>query len=177
MKPSKLWTCLFVLVLIASACGGDDDSGGTTNPDSDQTSGDSTSDDGGSDDGDSGEEDENGEGAASASGTDFPEGTDEDFPVPVPAGWEIDIFEELAEQGATMSGGVSVLYSNDDFDRIIAFYDQWTGEDTVDYVRSEAGDAIIYSRMESPIYTINVTGNHEERDQTFTSLLITIPQG
>lgn len=172
MKPSKLLAVLFVLVLIATACGGGDDNGSTANPDSDQTSGNEETSDGGSDEGDGGED--GGDSAPSASGTAFPEGIDEDFLVPVPAGWEIDIYEELAEQGVTLSGGVQVLYPNDDFDRIIAFYDEWTEQDTVDHVRSEVADTIVYSRMEAPISQITVQRNYEERDGTWTFLVITV---
>lgn len=142
--------------MVVAGCGSGDEGAATTQATNQSV------DDGGDDDGDGGDEGEGGgDSAPSASGTAFPEGIDEDFLVPVPAGWEIDIYEELAEQGVTVSAGVQVLYPNDDFDRIIAFYDDWTEQDSVDHVRSEAGDTIVYQRMEAPVSQITVQRNFE----------------
>lgn len=176
MKSRRFWVLLFAVVLAAAACGGDNGSDPPTSS-SDQSPDDNSVDNGGTDDGGDEDGSSNAGNTSSPSGTAFPEGIDEDFPVSVPAGWEIDIYEELAEQGVTVSAGVQVLYANDEFGRIVAFYDDWTGTDTADYVRSEAGDMIIYSRTESPVYTITVTKNHEERDSLFTYLLITVLGG
>lgn len=118
-----------------------------------------------------------GDTAPPASSDDGPVGTDEDFPVPVPAGWEIDIYGELAEQGATVSSGVQVLYPAEHFDSIVAFYDDWTTSQPTEYSRTVAGDQILYIGMESPIYWITVTANEEQRDQTWTLLQVVLAEG
>lgn len=182
MKSRRFWVLLFAVILVAVACGGDDDADSPTSDAGQSTTEDST--DTGSDDteasdnaDDESAEDDGGD-AATASGTAFPEGIDEDFPVPVPAGWEIDILEELAEDGLTVTnGGVQVMYANDDFDRLVTFYDEWTGTDTADYVRSEAGDSMVYQRMESPVYQITFTKNTEEQGNLYTLLVIVVIDG
>lgn len=171
MKPNKLWACLFVLVLIASACGRGD-GGGTTAPDSDQTSGNGNGDDGGSDDGDSGNAGTGGEddssGAAPDSG-DLPASVPDDFPIAIPPGWEVDLNGEI---GLTVSAP-RLLYSADAYDEIVAFYDEWTAAQPEEYSRGEdpQGGGVTYTGgPEGSVRLITVTANHEERDATWTLL-------
>ena len=155
---------IVLLVALTGCSAGDDNSaspGDTVQP--------ATGDDSGSD----------GDAPESAGGGDTsptqsdgsPAGAGEDFPIAIPNGWEIDIHAEI---GLTGSGGVQLLYPDDEFDTLVAFYDQWTSDQTDEYAKSEADDLILFTRMDSPAYTIAVTGNHEERGDRFTLLQLSV---
>lgn len=141
---------LIIMAMIVAGCGSDD--GAAPDP-TEQSSGGGTGDGGDADSSDS------------AAG-DLPKSVPEGFPVAIPAGWEIDVNEEM---GLTVSAA-RLLYSSDEYDNLVAFYDEWTGSDSSEYSRTEASDSIIYTRLESPTYLISITRDHEERDQTWTLL-------
>lgn len=169
MKPRTLLSVSLVLAMVIAGCGGSDE-GAPTTQGSGQTADNGGDGGGGGDDGTN----DGGDTAPPAASGDGPVGTDEDFPVPVPAGWEIDIYGELAEQAGIVNSGVQVLYPADDFDSIIAFYDDWTTSQPAEYSRTVAGDQVLYIGMESPIYWITVTANEEQRDQTWTLLQVVL---
>ncbi|KAA3640242.1 MAG: hypothetical protein DWP92_03345 [Armatimonadetes bacterium] len=157
MTRRTILALLLVLALVVAGCGGSGEDTPTTQGDEQPAP--------------------NGNSAPPAASNEGPVGTDANFPVPVPAGWEIDIYGELAEFGATVGPGVQVLYPADEFDGIVAFYDDWTTSQSTEYARTEAGDQILYVGMEEPIYWITVTANEEQRDRTWTLLQIVLASG
>ncbi len=92
----------------------------------------------------------------------------------IPGGWDKDI---LADLGLTQTTGAQLLYPREDFDRIVAFYDQWTADQSDDYLKTEGPDIVVFSGTESPIFTISVSRDIEEGDTLYTQLLVVIPEG
>lgn len=151
MKPSLARACLFVLVTVAAGCGGTaDDPTSTT-----QQSGNTQTSAGGS-----------------AGGSGAPPSVSDDFAVDIPDGWQIDL---LGEIGMTNTSGVQLLYPADSFNRIVDFYDDWTESQDDTYTRSDEGDMVIF--LVPGETTIAITRGHEERDQTWTLLLVATPGG
>lgn len=150
---------LITLILVTSlvACGGGDDAS-----DADPTA--SGTDNGGADGTAT---------AAAASNGDRPAGAGEDFPVAIPGGWVIDIH---GRAGLEIQNQIQVLYPLDQFDSVVAFYDQWTVDQPAEYARSETEDSVLF-RLTSPIHLITVSDNYEEQGQRYTVLQITAAGG
>jgi hypothetical protein len=150
--------------ILSSACGPGDSSTETTGANQPADNGGVADGSGGGD----GSDDGNGRGTdGPGPGNDgLPDSVPEDFPIAIPPGWSIDINAEI---GLSASAAF-LLYPSGDFDAIVDFYDEWTTSQPDEYARTEAGDQVIYTRMETPTYLISVTRNHEERDQTWTLL-------
>ncbi len=173
MTPKRLMAVMFALVLVLAACGGDDSGDSDSDEDSNQSSQDGTgSDNGGNSDGDGNGASSGGD-SSGVDGTGFPQGADEDFPIPVPEGWEIDVYAELAEEGVTLTGGVQVYYPQDEFDEIVAFYDEWYDNvpDPDQWARSETVGTVVYTRV-SPLAQISISQDVEERGELRTFLTI-----
>lgn len=167
MSSKQLWAALLALTLIIAACGGDDGGSDATSPSSDQTSGGSNSDDGG-------DGDESTPGGGGFTGDDAradATGAGEDFPIPIPGGWEIDGLAVLEEQGASFSGGVQLYYAQEDFDELIAFYDEWTAAQPDEYSRNEANGNVVYSKA-SPLAQITISKDFENQGGLWTFLVI-----
>ncbi len=137
---------LAALSLLLGACGGGDDT----------TSGDAaaTVDDGGEsappDAGDGGES-----GGSSDGGSDV---ADDDFPIPRPDGLVLDV---LADSGIPSPGQRQLYYDGDDFDRVVAFYDDWTAEDE-GWTRNESAGIVVFSGSDTErIRTISITPDHD----------------
>lgn len=96
----------------------------------------------------------------------------DDFPVEIPGGWETDILGEL---GLTNTTGVQLLYPAGDFANIVAFYDDWTESQTGEILRTEVGDMVVYTGVEtdSGLHSIAITRDHQERDQSWVLLQVT----
>lgn len=165
MTTTRLPTLLLVFALVASACGGGD-SGGT--PDSGQATETASGDnDGGAAPTAGGFSKEDSRADAAGAGA--------DFPIPIPGGWQLDQFAELAEEGVILSDGVALEYSTDDFDELVAFYDEWTAEQQDGYVRGEEADTVVYTKT-SPLTQILISRNFEGfdgRSITFLSISAT----
>lgn len=169
MGASRLTTAVLIsTLLVASACSsGDDD---TADDDAAADDADESTEaptapaDGDSADSDA---DAGNDMAPAAAAGEIPAGVDADFPVPFPEGWVIDTQEALA--GMTM-GAASVLYTTDDLDRIVAFYDDWTS-DQADISRTDADDSVRYVRAD-PIMTITVVADFEYEGGTYTALQV-----
>ena len=91
----------------------------------------------------------------------------EDFLIPLMAGWEVDIQGEI---GLTETSGAQLLYPNDAYDDLVAFYDDWFESQPDEFVRSEAGRRVFYQLVNESIYQVNVVPDHEERGQTWVAL-------
>ncbi len=167
MKSNKLLAVLFVLVLPATACGGGDSSD-TTGPDSGQTSGDGSSGNGGSDDGGTGGDSD---GSSSSGNSEPPGSLSEDFAVGIAPGW---VFDVLGDIGMTNTTGAQLYYPEGAFDDVVAYYDDWTGSQSVEYARTELNGDVVYQSTEVPIVLITVTPSFEERGETYTYLLIAV---
>ena len=109
-------------------------------------------------------------GDPTASGSDRPDSVNEDFPVAFPSGWQVDL---LGEIGMSETQGAQLLYANDDYDRLIAFYDDWFASQPEEFVsRSDAGDgSVIYLFLGEPRYQVTVTSGYEERGETWAQLI------
>lgn len=144
---------LLVLTLVAAGCGSGDE-GAPATQSADQDSNDAGSGDGA--------------GSAPSSG-DLPASVSDGFPVDIPGGWEIDIQGEI---GMTNTASAQLLYPADAYDSIVAFYDDWTESQSDEYARTEVGDQVIYTGIESGVFSITVTPDEEQRDQTWTLLQV-----
>ena len=171
MKSSKVFAVLFVLALIATACGGGDGDE-TANPDSGQTSGDDAGGDGGSDEAgsnDGGSEDDGG--ASSSGNSEPPASLSEDFAAGIAPGW---VFDVLGDIGMANTTGAQLYYPDGAFDEVVAYYDDWTSSQTVYYARTEVNGDVVYQSTETPVILITVTPSYEERGETYTYLLIAV---
>ncbi len=120
------------------ACGGDDDGSepadaAASEPAADDNSGD----DGAGDDGGGDSDASGGSGDAGSAGTDGA-----DFPIPAPDGLVLDA---LVDSGLDLadSGQRQLYYENDDFDRVVSFYDDWTSQDG-NWSRGESEGTVVY---------------------------------
>lgn len=112
--------------------------------------------------------DSSGGGPAPGAPGELPGGVDEDFPVPFPDGWVIDTQEALA--GTITTGAASVLFDVDDFDRVVAFYDDWAA-DRADIDRVEAPTLVRYLRAD-PLMAINILRDFEHEGGMYTGLQV-----
>lgn len=156
----KIWATCLTVGLVAVACSSGDGAASTTQEDAAA--------------GSTGQSDTDAPDTNTPSGGEnaTSEGFDE-LPVGIPDGWEIDI---LGEIGFISTDGAQLLYPADDFENVVAFYDQWTADQPEEYAKTETEDQVIYSRMVSPTYFITVSRGHEERGELYTHLLVAAPQ-
>lgn len=83
---------------------------------------------------------------------------EDDFPIPRPDGLVLDA---LADSGIVSPGQRQLYYAGDDFDRVVAFYDDWTAGDDA-WMRTESGGIVVYSRSETEsVFTISITPDHD----------------
>lgn len=69
---------------------------------------------------------------------------DGDFPIPIPDGLVLDV---LADSGITMSGQRQLYYEDDDYDRVVAFYEDWTSQ-SGEWARGEAEGTISFVSLD-----------------------------
>jgi hypothetical protein len=141
MKTALRLALLLVIpltLLVAVACSSDDSSeGDDAGGDSDTTS---------STDGSGGGGDSNGGGNDSDDDAIVEVGDpDAEFPIAIPDGILVD---PLAEAGIRMEGGRQLLYAEDDFDRLVAFYDDWTASQDREFAKAIAGDTVTFLSLE-----------------------------
>ena len=108
-----------------------------------------------------------GGGVGVAVGSDRPDSVSEDFLIPLMAGWEVDIMGDI---GLTDTSGAQLLYPNDAYDDLVAFYDDWFESQPDEFVRSVVGEQVFYQLVGDSIYQVNILPDHEERDQTWVAL-------
>lgn len=137
---------LAAITLLVGACGGDDDT-----PAGDAAA--TADDDGGSSDpsaGDGGEPDDSGVGDSDTAA--------DDFPIPRPDGLVLDA---LADSGISSPGQRQLYYDDDDFDRVVGFYDEWTVGDG-GWTRTESGGIVVFSGSDTErIRSITITPDHD----------------
>lgn len=173
MKSRRFWALLFAVVLVVAACGGAD-SADPPASNTDQSDEDSSTDNGNEDSSaDNGNTDDSadndgGDGGPETppAGGDLPDSVPSDFPIAIPSGWEVDLYDEI---GLSV-GAARLLYPADAYDDIVTFYEQWTDAQPEDFARIEGPQGVTFSRMESPPAIIIITPNYEERDATWTLL-------
>ena len=119
---------------------------------------------------DSGGEDGAGkDGAPDATVTD-----DVDFPIPAPDGLVLDA---LVDAGIDMAGGGQrqLHYGTDDFDRLVTYYDEWTGQNG-DWAKNEVDGTIVFQDVGGEfIRAITITPDHDpgaQADGPVTFLLL-----
>mgnify|MGYP003116649691 CR=1 FL=1 len=122
----------------------------------------------GDDDGGAGAADD--QGSAARPGSDRPDSVRDDYPVPFPSGWELDIQGDI---GMTDASSAQLLYPNDAYDDIVAFYDDWVEAQPDEFARSVVGEQVIYQLLGELYYQISILPDHEERDGTWTLLQVT----
>lgn len=140
------------------ACGGDEDAepadAAASEPTADDNSGDDAGDGAGNDGG--------GDSAASGgSGNDgAADGGGVDFPIPAPDGLVLDA---LVDAGLDLadSGQRQLFYENDDFDRVVAFYDDWTSQDG-EWSRGEAEGTVVFQDIGgASLRMITISPDHD----------------
>lgn len=155
-----------------AACSSGDDEPATEDaaePATGDDSGDGSGDSGG-DDGDDGGGSETGDQGSAGSGSGRPESVRDDYPVPFPAGWEIDIQGEI---GMVEASGAQLLYPDGAYDDIVAFYDDWYDAQPGESARTVSGDQVFYQLLDGgDLYQVSVTPDHEERDETWVLLQV-----
>lgn len=168
---------VLALVPLAACSSGDDEPAGQADADADADAsatddagdnGGDADDGGGADDG--GDTGANDQGPTAGPGSDRPGSVREDYPVPFPAGWEIDIQGEI---GMSEMSSAQLLYPNDEYDDIVAFYDGWFESQPDEFARSVVGDQVVYQLLGETYYQISVLPDHEERDGIWTLLQVT----
>jgi hypothetical protein len=149
----RLVIALGVFAAIVAGCGDSDDSGSTSSTDE---SVDSTTD---SDDGGDG-----GESSSVGAAVDLG-----DFPIPVPPG--VEVSPPIETIGVT---AVNISFAVDDFDSVVAFYDDFTtsGSDEYQRVVADAGGVIytLVSGEPGEIQSILVSSPVPGDDTTFATL-------
>lgn len=137
-----------------AACGGDDDAGSDAagvEASAPAVDGEVEADDapGGADSDDP---------AATASGDDSVDTGGGDFPIPAPDGLVLDV---LVDAGLDMEGQRQLLYDNDDFDRVVAFYDEWTSREG-EWAQGESEGTVVLQRLDGAgIRSITIAPNHD----------------
>ena len=170
MRPQRVFVLAVSALFLLAACGGSDANAGSDTDDTQTSQVDTESDNGGDNSGASG-----GGGTVEDDARAEAVGAGADFAIAIPGGWEIDAFADLEAEGASgFSGGVQLYYSTDDFDAVVAFYDQWITDQSQEFVRSEATDVVVYSAT-SPLVQISVNANFEHQGGTYTFLAISAP--
>lgn len=138
-----------------TACGGDDDAEPADAPTVEPA------DDSADNDNDAGGDVDDSAGDSDAAGDAEPAASDDvDFPIPAPDGLVLDA---LADPGIDMSasGQRQLYYDNDDFDRVVAFYEDWTGQGG-EWSRGEAEDTVVFQDIGGEfLRSITITPDHD----------------
>ena len=148
---------LAALALVAVVgCGGDDDDAGSdpagaeaSGSDADGDGGDDSAESGGDSGGDAGGSSGDSGGSADAGGG--------DFPIPAPDGM---ILDALVDAGINIAGQRQLFYPNDDFDRLVAFYDDWTSQNG-EWARTEAAGTVVYQSFDGALRQISITPDED----------------
>jgi hypothetical protein len=173
---NALAAALLVAVPLAGCSSGDDDSARSDPGEQPTEAGDGEAGDGEgssatSDAGSAGVGDTDGDGGGvgRASGSDRPDSVREDFAVPFPSGWVVDIQGDI---GLTDMSGAQLLYPNEAYDDVVAFYDDWVESQPDESARTDLEGQIVYQLLGEVFYQITVIPDHEERDETWTLLQV-----
>lgn len=137
--------------VILAGCGGDGGSEPTDAPSTDGTSTQSTTTpSGGTGSGDSG-----GEASSNAP---------RDYPLDIPEG---DFRDVHVEVGIPQESLGQLLYAAADFDRIVAFYEDWTASQPDEYAKVETTDMISFVNT-GGTESVNIERNYEYQDEVYT---------
>ncbi len=152
---SVVGSAALLAVLGASACSGDDDAG--------SDAGDVVADPGGDQDVDAGAGEQTGGDDAAADGdTPAADGDTVEFVIPLPTGFVLDAF---VDSGLDMvndgTGQRQLYYPGADFDRVVAFYDDWMAENG-EWSKAEVAGDVVYTDLDVDlIRTIAITPDHD----------------
>jgi hypothetical protein len=136
-----------VAIVALAGCGSDDDAGGGAG--SAEAGGGASTEPIGDGEGDSG-------GSSGASGSGSVDVGD--FPIPAPDGVVLDA---LADAGIPMDSQRQLYYANGDFDRVVAFYDDWTSQNGV-WSRGEAEGTVVFRDISGEaLQSISVTPDQD----------------
>lgn len=160
MWTARLGSLALLAVLTVTGCAGDDTAtgtvDGTTGTTADEFGATGEADDdaddraGDDDTGDDTADEGDGDADAAAGG--------DDFPIPAPDGLLLDA---LADAGLQMTGQRQLYYPNDELERLVAFYDDWTGQDG-EWSKGEAEGTVVWQRLDGDgIQQITVTPDHD----------------
>jgi hypothetical protein len=99
-----------------------------------------------------------------------------EFPIPAPQGLVLDA---LADAGIPMDSQRQLYYENDDFDRVVAFYDDWTSRNG-EWSRGEAEGTVVFQDISgSALQSITIAPNHDpgaQADGPVTFVLLVTDQ-
>ena len=151
MRDTRGWLAIVVLLaaLGLAGCGGDDDGDAASDaPDAGAVGGDDVLADSGS----------GGVDESDGSNSDSGDVAGDDFPIPAPDGLVLDA---LADAGIPLDSQRQLFYENDDFDRVVMFYDDWTSENG-EWSRGEAEGTVVYQRLDGEaIGQISISPDHD----------------
>ncbi len=157
-----------VLVLALAACGGDDDDDTSAADDASSA----PADDGGSESG--GSSDPGDESGGDGSGGSVSNGLDVDgdqYDIPAPDG---AILDPLADAGISLGGQRQLFYDNDDFDRLVDFYDEWTSGNG-EWGRSEIDDVVVFTDLDvDAIRSITINRDVDDPQAGIVTFLLLI---
>lgn len=91
-------------------------------------------------------------------GNDSAEAGADDFPIPAPDGLVLDA---LADAGITMSAQRQLYYEDDDYDRVVAFYEDWTSQNG-EWATGQAEGVITFQSLDTDVIrSIAITPDHD----------------
>lgn len=129
-----------LVALVLAGCGG---YGDDASPDASDSSGADT-DGGGDGSGETGGESTGDGGDGGAASADGGGSSGDDFPIPMPDGLVLDA---LADAGIPMDAQRQLYYDDGDYDRVVAFYDDWTSSNG-EWSRGEAEGTVVFHRLD-----------------------------
>lgn len=101
------------------------------------------------------------DGATEPEGDASGSGDVEDLAIPAPRGIVLDA---LADAKLDIGGQRQLYYRDDDFDRVVAFYDDWTGKHG-EWARGQSQDSVTFQRLDGDrVSFINITPDQQAGD-------------
>ncbi|MCB1245714.1 MAG: hypothetical protein KDB69_00435 [Acidimicrobiia bacterium] len=87
-----------------------------------------------------------------------------------PDGWARDTNDEL---GLVNPSAAAILYPTEDLPRIIAFYDEWTADQSAEFSKTESSEFTVYQNLETGAsISIQI---HEDGDTTYVLVGVVAP--
>lgn len=158
IRHTRVLFVFTIVMMISTACGGSDDAddasinGGSDSNTTNQSDGSDTGATSG-DDGDGGSDAASGEGPR-------------DYPLAVPAG---DFRDVHVEVGIPQESLGQLLYPDDDFDRVVAFYEAWVADQPGEWARVDLTNQIAFTNTQGT-ETVSIEKGYEYQDQMYTSV-------
>ena len=89
---------------------------------------------------------------------DAPAGSDDDFPLPIPDGVILDAHADI---GLRFDNQRQLFYAAADAARLVAFYDEWTAQDSGSWARTEIDGEVSFTRVDGEVGVIAITPGYD----------------